>query len=173
MRLFGKGYQSEDHHGLKDVTLDRWLNHKWHVSPPSDEGFENGTTRFQRWHFDAPLYGDEPTWFTCLHAVKQPHGPDLTVEWGDGSGLTMETPIGRTAFFSSAQLYDLLTEDEKKLVDHSWVEYAPHPFKWIERCKGRNTGLGIAGGGHLTEEELPEYDPAKVKKVSPCNILSI
>lgn len=107
-----------------------------------------------------------------LLVVKQPHGPDLTVEWGDGSGLTMKTPIGRTAFFSSVQLYDLLTEDEKKLVDHSWVEYAPHPFKWIEWCKARNTGLGIAGGGHLTEEELPEYDPAKVKKVCLCNILS-
>lgn len=49
--------------------------------------------------------------------MKQPQGPDLTVEWGDGSGLSMKAPIGRTAFFSSVQLYDLLTEDEKKLVD--------------------------------------------------------
>lgn len=73
----------------------------------------------------------------------------------------MNTPPALTAFFSSVQLYDMLTLEEKQLVDHSWVEYAPHPFKWIERCKSRNTGLGIAGGGQLTEEELPEYDPAK------------
>lgn len=135
------------------------------MSPPSQEEFENGITRFQRWHFDASLYGDEPTWFTCLRTAKQPEGPDLKIEWADGSGLSMNTPPALTAFFSSEQLYDMLTPEEQQLVDHSWVEYAPHPFKWIERCKSRNTGLGIAGGGQLTEEELPEYDPAKVKKV--------
>ncbi|KAB8233026.1 TauD/TfdA dioxygenase family protein [Aspergillus alliaceus] len=164
VRLFGKGFQGEDHYGMKNRTITRWLNHDWHVSPPPKEAFESGITRFQRWHFDAPLYGDEPTWFTCLWIAKQPSGPDLTVEWADGSGLTMETPPGLTAFFSSVQLYDMLSQDEKELVDHSWVEYAPHPFKWIHECKSRNTGLGIADGGHLTEEELGEYDPAAVKK---------
>ncbi|GIK06048.1 hypothetical protein Aspvir_010166 [Aspergillus viridinutans] len=164
VRVFGKGYLGEDHHGYKNLTLDRFLNHQWHISPPSKEAFESGLTRFQRWHFDAPLYGDEPTWFTCLHIVKQPRGPDLTVEWADGSGLTMKIPPGRTAFFSSVQLYDMLSLEEKNLVDHSWVEYAPHPFKWIQHCKSQNTGLGIVGGGHLPEEELENYDPTAVKR---------
>ena len=134
--------------------------------PPSPEDFEKGITRFQRWHIDAPLYGKDPAWFTTLRCVKQPKGPDLTIEWADGSGRTMKCPPGRTAYFSTSQLYSLLEPAEQKLVDHSWVEYAPYPYKWIERCKGNSNGLGLADGGErLTMDELGEYDPAAVKKV--------
>jgi hypothetical protein len=98
--------------------------------------------------------------------VKLPKGPDLTIEWADGSDLRMKTPPGRTAFFSTSQLYGLLSPEEKQLVDHSWVEYAPYPYKWIERCKGNSNGLGLAEGGErLTMDELGEYDPASVKTV--------
>ena len=91
----------------------------------------------------------------------------MTIEWADGSGLSMKSPPGRTAFFSTSQLYELLSPDEKTLVDHSWVEYAPYPYKWIERCKGNSNGLGLAEGGQrLTMEELGEYDPAAIKKAS-------
>jgi hypothetical protein len=60
----------------------------------------------------------------------------------------------------------MLTPEERALVDHSWVEYAPYPYKWTERCKGNSNGLGLADGGErLTMEELGEYDPSAVKKV--------
>ncbi|KAL2784403.1 hypothetical protein BJX66DRAFT_348422 [Aspergillus keveii] len=164
VRLIGKGFQGEDHFGVKNQTIERGLSNDFHAVPPALEDFENGITRFHRWHLDAPLYGKDPAWFTTLRCVTLPKGPDMTIEWADGSGLQMKTPPGRTAFFSTSQLYSLLSKDEKLLVDHSWVEYAPYPYKWIERCKGNSNGLGLAEGGErLTIEELGEYDPTSVK----------
>ncbi|KAL2822392.1 hypothetical protein BJX63DRAFT_426966 [Aspergillus granulosus] len=164
VRLIGKGFQGEDHFGVKNQTIERGLSNDFHAVPPPLEDFENGITRFHRWHLDAPLYGKDPAWFTTLRCVKLPKGPDLTIEWADGSDLRMKTPPGRTAFFSTSQVYSLLSYEEKQLVDHSWVEYAPYPYKWIERCKGNSNGLGLADGGErLTMEELGEYDPASVK----------
>lgn len=49
----------------------------------------------------------------------------------------MKARPGQTAFISSIQIYDMLTEEEKVMADNSWVEYAPFPYMWIERCKGR------------------------------------
>ncbi|OKP13477.1 hypothetical protein PENSUB_668 [Penicillium subrubescens] len=165
VRLIGKGFQGENHFGIVNHTIERGLSNDFHAVPPSVEEFEQGITRFQRWHIDAPLYGKDPAWFTTLRCVTLPKGPDLTVEWADGSCQTMKSSPGQTAYFSTSQLYSMLSPEEKTLVDHSWVEYAPYPYKWIEKCKGNTNGLGLAEGGeHLTEEELGEYDKTAVKK---------
>ena len=95
-----------------------------------------------------------------------PEGPDVTVHWDDGSGYSMACPPGLTAFFSTSQLYDMLSEEEKKMADHSWVEYAPHPYLWIENCQGNPNGLGVATQGlEHTIEEIGDFDEMKVKKV--------
>ncbi|KAJ5997626.1 hypothetical protein N7522_009286 [Penicillium canescens] len=165
VRLIGKGFQGENHFGIENHTIERGLSNDFHAVPPSMEDFEKGITRFQRWHIDAPLYGKHPAWFTTLRCVTLPKGPDVTVEWADGSGRTIKSPPGQTAYFSTSQLYLMLTPEEQALVDHSWVEYAPYPYKWTERCKGNSNGLGLAEGGErLTLEELGEYDPSAVKK---------
>lgn len=154
--------------------MERGLSNEFHAVPPSTSDFEKGITRFQRWHIDAPLYGKDPAWFTFLRCIKLPRGDDLTIEWADGSGMSMKCPPGRTAFFSTSQLYSMLTEEEKRLVDHSWVEYAPYPYKWIERCKGNSNGLGLAAGGTRLEiEELGEFDPSAVKKVQSNYCLAL
>lgn len=89
------------------------------------------------------------------------------MNWDDGSGLSMTVKPGQTAFFSTIQLYDLLSEEEKMLADNSWVEYAPFPYMWIEKCKGRPNGLGLENEGLEHKiEEMPEWDPAKIKTVS-------
>lgn len=77
----------------------------------------------------------------------------------------MKVKPGQTAFFSTIQLYDLLTDEEKILADNSWVEYAPFPYMWIEKCKGRPNGLGLENEGleHMLED-LPEWEPAKIKR---------
>lgn len=50
------------------------------------------------------------------------------------------------------------------MADHSWVEYAPYPYQWISKCKGRPNGLGLENqGNELSMEELGEYDPKEVK----------
>ncbi|KXS93680.1 hypothetical protein AC578_3183 [Pseudocercospora eumusae] len=61
-----------------------------------------------------------------------------------------------------AQLYDLLSPEEKQMADYSWVEYWPHPYMRIENCKGNANGLGLVNQGkELTIEEIGDYDQSK------------
>lgn len=76
---------------------------------------------------DAPLYARDPAWFTTLRCIKRPTEPQVNIRWDDGSGLSMKAEPGLTAFISNVQMYELMTEDEKRMADYSWVEYAPHP----------------------------------------------
>ena len=167
VRLIGKGYQGEDHYGIKNLNIEKCLTHlDFHADKQADEEFERGNTRFQRWHIDAPLYARDPAWFTLLRAVKLPKGPDVTINWDDGSGYSIKCRPGLTAFFSTSQLYEMLSEEEKKMVDHSWVEYAPHPYMWIGDCKANSNGLGLkCEGKEKSIEELGEYKEKDIKKV--------
>lgn len=131
VRLIGKGYQGDDHYGIKGFTAAGASN-DYHRYPPSEEAFEAGNTQFQRWHIDAPLYDHEPPHFTAVRAIKCPDNAEIQVNWDDGSGFNMKAKPGQTAFVSTIQLYDLLGDEEKMLADNSWVEYAPFPYMWIE-----------------------------------------
>ncbi|CAK7218031.1 hypothetical protein SBRCBS47491_003368 [Sporothrix bragantina] len=165
IRIVGKGYQGPDHYGLKDLTITKDPLHAWHSVKLPDEEFEKGHTRFQRWHIDAPLYDRDPAWFTTLRCIKRPMAPALTVHWDDGSGQTMPVNPGLTAFFSNVQMYDLLTPEEKKYADNSWVEYAPHPYTWLGGAECNPNGLGISGSGKETPlDKIPAYDESKIKR---------
>ncbi|KAI1851583.1 hypothetical protein JX265_012335 [Neoarthrinium moseri] len=165
VRLIGKGYQGSDHYGIKNKTVNKPLSHDWHATELPQEDFECGHTRFQRWHIDAPLYERDPAWFTTLRCIKRPTYPKVTVHWDDGSGQTMEVEPGLTAFFSNVQTYELMTTDERNVVDHSWVEYAPHPYQWMGSCRGNSNGLGVVSEGREKAlEDLGEWDPTKVKR---------
>lgn len=164
VRLIAKGYQGDDHYGMKGITFSRRLN-DFHREPPSDNDFDSGKTRFQRWHIDAPLYERDPAWFTTLRCIKQPVGPDVTVNWDDGSYMSMTSRPGRTAFFSNVQTYSLMTVEEQKMADYSWVEYAPYPYQWMQHCHGNANGLGLEDEGkQLSLQELGEYDDHHVKR---------
>ena len=53
------------------------------------------------------------------------------------------------------------------LADNSCVEYAPLPYMWVENCKGRPDGLGLETEGlEHTMEEIPEWDPKRIKTVN-------
>lgn len=168
VRLIGKGYQGDDHYGIEKLNIEKCLTHlDFHAAPQAEGDFENGKTRFQRWHIDAPLYARDPAWFTTLRAVKLPTGPDVTINWDDGSGYSMTCRPGLTAFFSTSQLYSMLSPEEQEMADHSWVEYAPHPYMWIGDCKANSNGLGLkCEGKEKNIEELGEYDEKDIKKVS-------
>ncbi|EMC96203.1 hypothetical protein BAUCODRAFT_70747 [Baudoinia panamericana UAMH 10762] len=164
VRLIGKGYQGEDHYGLKNLTVGG-LSADFHAKELPQEEFQAGHTRFQRWHIDAPLYDRNPAWFTTLRACKQPSGDDVTIHWDDDSGMSMKSRPGLTAFFSTSQLYSMLSEEEQQMADHSWVEYFPHPYMAIENCKGNANGLGLAiQGREHTIEEIGEFEEDKVKR---------
>ena len=165
MRIIGKGHQGEDHYGIKNYIIRKPLSHGWHDLPLSDEDFSTGHTRFQRWHIGAPLYARDPAWFTTLRCFKRPTSPNVTIHWDDGSGYTMPSEPGLTAFFSNVQTYDLMTEEERRIADHSWVEYAPHPYKWMSDCRANSHGLGVVSQGkEKALHELGEYDEKDVKR---------
>lgn len=64
----------------------------------------------------------------------------------------------------------MLSEEEQRMADHSFVEYAPHPYMWIENCKGNANGLGLeTQGKEHTLEELGDWDPKAVKRVC-CSV---
>ncbi|OTB14813.1 hypothetical protein K445DRAFT_353543 [Daldinia sp. EC12] len=164
VRLIGKGFQGEDHYGIKNKNITKPLSHDWHAKELPQEEFEEGNTRFQRWHMDAPLYGRDPAWFTTLRCIKRPTEPQVNIRWDDGSGLSMKAEPGLTAFISNVQTYEMMTEDEKKMADHSWVEYAPHPYMWIGDCKGNPNGLGLVSQGKEKKlEDLGDSNPEDVK----------
>ncbi|KAI2620142.1 Clavaminate synthase-like protein [Hypomontagnella submonticulosa] len=164
VRLIGKGFQGEDHYGIKNKNITKPLSHDWHYAELPPEEFEAGNVRFQRWHMDAPLYARDPAWFTTLRCIKRPTEPQVNIRWDDGSGLSMKAEPGLTAFISNVQMYELMTEDEKRMADYSWVEYAPHPYMWIGDCKGNSNGLGLVSEGKEKKlEDLGDYDQKDVK----------
>ncbi|GKT64114.1 alpha-ketoglutarate dependent xanthine dioxygenase [Colletotrichum tofieldiae] len=169
VHIIGKGYQGKDHYGLKDLNLDKSFSYEnHHPTLPPDE-LENGHTRFQGWHFDAPLYNRDPPLFTAFRVIRLPKGPDITIQWDDGSGLSMKSAPGLTPFFCCSQLYEeLMTEEERQIADNSWVEYAAFPYEWNRNCKFFPTGLGIISQSkELSEDALKEMRPdeAKVRRV--------
>ncbi|CAN9161549.1 unnamed protein product [Alternaria sp. RS040] len=71
----------------------------------------------------------------------------------------MEVKPRRTAFVDVEQLYDMLSDDEKKTVDHSWVEYMYWPYEKIKGCRGAPNGLGVANEGReLPDEEVEAHE---------------
>ncbi|EKG13547.1 Taurine catabolism dioxygenase TauD/TfdA [Macrophomina phaseolina MS6] len=111
---------------------------------------------------DGTFWKYEPPLFTSFRPVKFPTGSadvsEQRVEWADGSGQSISVKPGRTAFVSTEQLYDLLSEDEKRVADHSWVEYMYWPYEWVKGCRGAPNGLGVANEG----KEVPDEEMQKL-----------
>ncbi|KAH8703778.1 alpha-ketoglutarate dependent xanthine dioxygenase [Talaromyces proteolyticus] len=163
--VVGQGYQGDDHYGLKGITVRSTTHVDAHIEPLSPEELENQQTRFGAFHFDGVIYGSYPSRVTTLRCVRAPKGPDLTVRWDDGSGRSMRVKPGLTAFLDSAQLYNLLTDEERTLADHSQWEPAPQPYVWTGTRKIRNCGLGMAPGGQTVSlDQLPTWTAEKVYK---------
>ncbi|KAK8133240.1 hypothetical protein PG999_001413 [Apiospora kogelbergensis] len=137
--LMGKGYQGKDHFGLEDVTIEEAFANQYYSKPLPEEDFQSGVTRFQSWHMDGPQY--------------------KTVDWADGSGLQKKIRPGLTGFFSTAQLYNMFTEEEKKMADHSWCEQMYYPYEWILACRGNPNGLNVKCEGRERPNEVMEAMP--------------
>lgn len=171
VHLIGKGYQGLDHYGIKDKTLHYSYPNNY-TEPFTEEEFNAGNTRFQAWHADAAWFKRDPALFISFRTIKLPEGPEQTINWDDGSGLSMKMKPGRTAWFSSSQLYDLLLEEEKNMADHSWVEYMYYPFQWTAKCRTTPNGMGLVSEDREVtmqqmEKEYPEVDrdPKWIRKV--------
>jgi hypothetical protein len=60
-------------------------------------------------------------------AINVPKGRRQTLLYDDGTGETMDVPLGTTAFVSGERMFELLSPEDKEFVKTSKVEYAPHP----------------------------------------------
>ncbi|KAI5252781.1 hypothetical protein E4T42_03157 [Aureobasidium subglaciale] len=154
VRLIGKCYQGADHYGIKDRTITKPLTHDWHATKLSDDDFENGHTRFQRWHMDAPLYERDPAWFTTLRCIKRPTSPTLAIHWDDGSGLKIDTEPGLTAFFIGSSMRHIPT--------NGWESVAETLMAWTLPQKGLRRVLKIWANGRTSIAEVID-DVVKIR----------
>jgi xanthine dioxygenase len=115
-------------------------------------------TRFYRWHIDAALYKLMPPKVTTLLALEVPENRSQTVLYDDGSGDTLEVPLGATAFVSGSRAFDDLTPAQQDFALRTSVRYAPHPYVWIKEARANSTGLGLVSEGkELSRSQLPPY----------------
>ncbi|CAI7618966.1 unnamed protein product [Penicillium pancosmium] len=167
VQVIGNGFVTS-YEGLKDVHLRHPHHrtfHKDHIPDEQDYDF----TRFYRWHIDAALYDLYPPQVTTLLAVNVPKGRRQTLIYDDGSGETMDVPLGTTAFVSGQRMYELLSSEDQEFVRTSKIEYAPHPYIWMSPARSRSTGLGMHSEGlELPESELPPIDPSKIMVFPMC-----
>lgn len=162
VQVIGNGFVKE-FEGLKDIQLRHPHHktfHKDHIPEDKDLDF----TRFYRWHIDAALYGRNPPKVTTLLAVSVPKGRRQTLLYDDGTGDELEVPLGTTAFVSGQKMYEMLSDEDKEFVNTSKIEYAPHPYIWMGKCRSRPTGLGLySEGRELSLDELPPVEKEKIQ----------
>ena len=161
VQVIGNGF-IPSYEGLRNIKLVHPHHKKFHKHPiPEEEDLDY--TRFFRWHIDAALYDLNPPRVTSLMAVSVPAGRRQTLRYDDGTGDELDVPLGTTAFVSSYNMYDILSESDKEFVRTSKVEYAPHPYIWMSPAKSRSDGLGMVSEGvELLESDLPAIDPSKI-----------
>ncbi|KAI1328052.1 Clavaminate synthase-like protein [Xylariaceae sp. FL0255] len=169
VQVIGNGFVPE-YEGLEDITLKHPHHrtfHATHIPDAEDLDF----TRFYRWHIDAALYGSDkaPPVVTTLLAVKVPSGRRQTCQYDDGTGDTLDVPLGTTAFVSGYAMYDALSDTDKEFARTTKVEYAPHPYVWMSKAKSRPDGLGmVSSGAEIPLSDLPPYSEDQVQILPMC-----
>ncbi|CAK7234888.1 hypothetical protein SBRCBS47491_009101 [Sporothrix bragantina] len=163
VQVIGHG-RVDSYEGLANLQLTHPHHRTFHKHPiPVEE--DHDFTHFYRWHIDSAMYELDPPRVTSLFAARVPQGRRQTVRYDDGSGETMDVPLGTTAFISGYRMYDLLPEEDKAWVKTSHVEYAAHPYIWMSKAKARSNGLGLFTDSlELSDEQLPPVDPTKVRR---------
>lgn len=156
--FIGKGDQGEGKYGTPGVNLGELNFLHYYSKPLSSEDFEkNGLTRFHWWHLDGTFFKYDPPLFTSIRPLILPDETKAQkVEWADGSENEIAVKPGRTAFVSTVQLYNMLSDEEKQMADHSWVEYMYSPYEWIKGARGNPTGMGITCEGREVPMEKME-----------------
>lgn len=128
-------------------------------------------TELLRSRFSLLRYQRDPPKVTTLYGLRMPTSKRNTVRYDDGSGDTLDVPLGGTAckeVFASLGIrptfwtvfrtlvsesqsavtsgkvaFDLLSDKLKSLAVRLRVKYMPHPYVAIGTAKSRPTGLGM------------------------------
>ena len=162
VQLIGNGFV-ENHQGVAEATLRHPTHQTFHQQPLSQAQEQQDFTRFYRWHIDAALYKLQPPKVTTLLALEVPENRPQTVLYDDGSGDTLQVPLGATAFVSGARAFRDLSPEQQALALRTSVRYAPHPYVWIKQARANPTGLGLVSEGkELPRNALPPYQAEEV-----------
>ncbi|WYZ35461.1 hypothetical protein EsH8_X_000108 [Colletotrichum jinshuiense] len=163
VQVIGHG-SVDEFEGMTNLKLNHPHHKTFHKHPiPEEDDFNY--THFYRWHIDSAMYDLDPPLVTSLLACKVPKGRRQICRYDDGTGDELEVPLGTTAFISGYRMFELLSEADQELVMTSFIEYAPHPYIWMSKAKARSNGLGLFSEDlELSESDLPEIDPPKVRK---------
>jgi len=162
VKLLGNG-RVTDHEGIPEVALRHPSHRSFHQTPLTDAQEAGGLTRFYRWHIDAALYDLHPPKVTTLLALTVPEPRQQTVTYDDGTGDTLDVPLGTTAFVSGGKAFDLLSPAQKAWALATVVRYAPHPYVWMRNARARSNGLGlVTEGRELRRDELPAFEEGKI-----------
>ena len=118
------------------------FSHRYFHLPPHIpvEEREAGKSRFYQVHFDAALYAIPNPRVGCLLAVRTPKGPDVTVQWDDGTGTKMMIAPGATAMVAGSRALELLSPEIIDMVYNSRIEYVPHCFEWMSTAHSTRLG---------------------------------
>ena len=165
VHILGRGEVPDNHYqfppGFKVKGVD---HHYFHLPPhiPVKER-EAGKSRFYQWHFDAALYSIPPPRVGCLLAVRTPKGPNVNVQWDDGTGTEMSIAPGSTAMVAGSRALELLTPELRDIAYNSRIEYAPHCFEWISTAHSTRLGHTIETEG--LEKPLDKLKPWVPEKI--------
>ena len=167
VQVIGNGFV-KSYEGLENIKLKHPHHKTFHKTAiPQEDDLD--CTRFYRWHIDAALYDLKPPRVTSLLAVSVPAGRRQTLCYDDGTGDELDVPLGTTAFVSGYNMYNLLSEDQKRFVRGSKIEYAPHPYIWMSPAKSRSDGLGLVSDGlELPKDQLPPIEEEKILVLPMC-----
>ncbi|TVY58642.1 putative dioxygenase [Lachnellula cervina] len=165
VHILGRGELPDNHYqfppGFKVKGID---HHYFHLPPhiPTEER-EAGKSRFYQWHFDGSLYSIPPPRVGCLLAVRTPKGPDVKVQWDDGTGTEMAIAPGATAMVAGSRALKLLGPELREIAYNSKIEYAPHCFEWMSTAHSTRLGHSIETEG--LEKPLDKLKPWTKDKV--------
>ncbi|KAH8683086.1 alpha-ketoglutarate dependent xanthine dioxygenase [Tricladium varicosporioides] len=165
VHILGRGEVPVDHYQFPPGFKIKGIDHRYFHLPPHipAEEREAGKSRFYQWHFDGALYAIPPPRVGCLLAVRTPKGPDVKVQWDDGTGTEMSIAPGATAMVAGSRALELLSPEMKEMAYNSRIEYAPHCFEWMSTAHSTRLGHTIETEG--LEKPLDQLKPWTEDKI--------
>ena len=92
------------------------------------------------------MYDLSPPKVTTLLGIRIPPTEYQKVVYED-DGSELKLARGATCFFSGAQAFKNLSEEDKEFALNTTVEYAPHPYIFISSAKATWDGLTMVSEG--------------------------
>lgn len=165
VQILGQG-TFKNHEGMDSITLRHPTHFDFHKDILSQSEVDDNYTRFYRWHIDSALYGLSPPVCTTLLGIHVPESTKkMKIKYED-TKEEIEIAQAGTAFFSGANAFDALSEDDKQLALGTTVEYAPHPYIFISPARATSDGLTMVSENKETPlDKLPEWEESKIKKL--------